>query len=125
MKKEQQKDIANHTQELIAVRGVVAPRATPLVTKHGSGDGARSTAHRVGAHTLRPATIPRGCAEAALLLEVAPSLHGDLGAVELAVAVVAALVGTCHGASSLSGITPTEVVEVPEGICGEDEVPNR
>ena len=95
------------------------------MTKHGSGDGARSTAHGVGAHTLRPAVVPGWCAEAALLLEVAPSLHGDLGAVELAIAVVAALVGTCHGTSGLSSVTPAEVVEVPEGVCGEDEVPNR
>ena len=109
---------------LVAIRAVVAPRASPLVTEHGSGDGARGTAHRVGAHALRPA-VPCGCTEAALLLEVAPSLHRDLGAVELAVFVVAALVGACDGACGLSRVSPTEVIEVPEGVGGEDEVPNR
>ena len=94
------------------------------MAKHGSGDGARGTAHRVGAHALWP-VVPSGRAEATLLLEVAPSLHRDLGAVELAVFVVTALVGACYGAGSLSRVTPTEVVEVPEGVGGEDEVPDR
>lgn len=108
---------------LVAVRAVVAPRTIPLVAEHGSGDGARGTAHRVGAHALWP-VVPSGCAEAALLLEVAPSLHRDLGAVELAVFVVAALVGACDGACGLSRVSPTEVIEVPEGVGRKDEVPN-
>jgi hypothetical protein len=111
-----QKHTKTRAQELVAVRALVTSRAIPLVTEHGSGDSARSAAHRVGAHTLRPAAVPGGCTEAALLLEVAPSLHRDLGAIELAVSVVAALVSACDGAGGLSGVTPTEVVEVPEGV---------
>ena len=92
------------------------------MAKHGSGDSARSTTHRVSL-TLGPA-VPRWCAEAAFLLEVAPPLHGDLRAVEFSVFVVTALVGTCHGTSGLSSITPAEVVEVPESVGGEDEIPD-
>lgn len=119
------KDISKNTRgKLVAVRALVTPRASPLVTEHGSSDGARGTAHRVGAHALRPA-VPSRCAEAALLLEVTPSLHCDLGAVKFAVSVVAALVGACYGAGSLSRVTPAEVIEVPESVSGEDEVLNR
>ena len=100
-----------------------------MPTKHRGRNSARSTAHRMGAHTLRSTTaiatsIPPRRAESTLLLKVAPALHGDLGAIELAVLVVAALVGACDGAGGLPRVTPAEIVKVPEGVGGEDEVPD-
>lgn len=92
------------------------------MAKHGSSDSARSTTHRVSL-ALGPA-VPRWCAEATFLLKVAPPLHGNLRAIEFTIFIVTALVGTCHGASSLSSITPAEVVEVPEGVGREDEIPD-
>lgn len=80
---------------------------------------------RVPVHTARgmcllrlsPAIIPH----TALLLKVAPALHGDLRAVEFTFssAVTLVLLAGC-----LTGIAPGEVVEFPERVRGQDEIPN-
>lgn len=110
--------------ELVAISTVIAPRPCSLMTAEHRSSSSRSTAHSRNALALRPAVPRRRRTEAPLLLEVAPPLHGDLAAVELAVTVVATLVSAGNGACGLSSVAPTEVIEVPEGICGEDEVPD-
>lgn len=59
------------------------------------------------------------------MLEVIPPLHRDLAAVELSISVVPAFTGTLLLACGLSSVTPAEVVEVPECVCRQDEVPDR
>lgn len=59
-----------------------------------------------------------------LLLKVAPPLHGDLTAVEFAVALVAAFARAALLARRLPRVAPAEVVEVPVGVRGQDEVPD-
>jgi hypothetical protein len=112
---------------LIVIRALkpprASPRACPRVAEHGSRHGRRASTHGRGALALRPTAPDRGT-ESALLLEVAPPLHRDLAAVELAVLVVPAFVGACDCSCRLSSVAPTKVVEVPERVCGEDEVPN-
>lgn len=93
------------------------------MAKHGSRDGRRASAHGSSALALRPTAPGRGT-ETTLLLEIAPALHGDLAAVELAILVVAAFVGARNGASCLSRVAPAEIVKVPEGVGWEDEVPD-
>lgn len=66
---------------------------------------------------LRPAIIPH----TTLLLKVAPALHGDLRTVEFTLCRTVTLVLL---AGCLPGITPGEVVEFPERIGRQDEVPN-
>jgi hypothetical protein len=118
---------AKTNAHLIVVRALEPSRASsrtsPLVAEHGSRHGRRASTHGRGALALRPAA-PAWGAEATLLLEVAPPLHRDLAAIELAVLVVTAFVGACNCACRLSSVTPTEVVKVPEGVSREDEVPD-
>lgn len=92
------------------------------MTEHRS----RNTSATHGRSTLTPRTggMPSWRTQASLLLEIAPALHGDLGGVELAVLVVAALVGAGLGARRLSRVAPAEIVEVPEGVGGQDEIPH-
>ena len=108
------------------IGALITPRASALVAvaEHRRRHGRRASTHGRGALALRPTTPDRG-AEAALLLEVAPPLHRNLATVELAVLVVAALVGTGNRACRLSGVAPAEVVKVPEGVGWENEVPDR
>lgn len=67
-------------------------------------------------------TAPRISSEPALLLKLIPSLHRDLGAVKLALVFNTRLLGLFT--SSLAGIAPREVIEFPEGVGREDEVPD-
>lgn len=60
-----------------------------------------------------------------LLLEIVPALHGDLAGVEFTFAAVAAFVGTLLFTCGLSGVSPGEIVKVPECVDWEDEVPYR
>jgi hypothetical protein len=93
------------------------------VAEHGSRHGRRASTHGRGALALRPTAPDRGT-EATFLLEVAPPLHRDLAAVELAVLIVTAFVGACDCSCRLSSVTPTEVVKVPERVGWEDEIPD-
>jgi hypothetical protein len=109
------------------IRALKPPRASSRararVAEHGSRHGRRASTHGRGALALRPTAPDRGT-ESAFLLEVAPPLHRDLAAVELAVLVVPAFVGACDCPCRLSSVTPTEVVKVPEGVGREDEIPD-
>lgn len=58
-----------------------------------------------------------------LALELGPSLHGDLAAIEFSLVLEAGLLRLLS--RRLSGITPREVVKLPEGVRGQDKVPNR
>jgi hypothetical protein len=58
-----------------------------------------------------------------VLLELTPSLHCDLGAIKLALIFDTCLLGFFTG--SLSSISPGEIIEFPESVSWEDEVPNR
>lgn len=97
-----------------------------MPSEHRRRDGRRRAAHRRGALAPRPAAAPalRRSPQAPLLLEIPPPLHGDLAAVELAVLVVPALVGAGLGARRLPRVAPGEVVEVPEAVGRQDEVPD-
>lgn len=66
---------------------------------------------------LRPAIIPH----TALLLKVAPALHGDLRAVEFTLCCAVSLVLLT---GRLAGFTPGEVIELPERVCWQNEIPN-
>lgn len=57
-----------------------------------------------------------------LLLELAPALHGDLAAVELALVLDAGLLRLLAG--RLAGVSPREVVELPVCVDGEHEIPD-
>lgn len=101
--------------------------------KHRRRDARSATHSRRSALGLRPPTTPGGRAasrrphrttDAPLLLEIAPPLHGNLAAIKLAILIVASLVGARLGARRLARVAPGEVVEVPEGVGGQDEVPD-
>ena len=55
-------------------------------------------------------------------LKLAPSLHSDLRTVEFTLVFQTGLLGlltTC-----LASISPTEIIEFPEGVCWKDEIPD-
>lgn len=85
----------------------------------------RSPRTRAVAPSIRRSTAPLRPTESTLLLEIVPALHGDLAGIEFTLAGVAALVVATDLAVGLSGVAPGEVVEVPEGVRGQDEVPDR
>ena len=58
-----------------------------------------------------------------LPLELGPALHGDLAAVELAHVLDTGLLRLLAG--GLPRLAPREVVELPEGVGGQDKVPDR
>jgi len=69
------------------------------------------------------ATTPAGAgSQPALLLEFVPSLHCNLGAVELSLVFNTCFLGLL--ARSLAGISPGEVIELPERVRWENEVPD-
>jgi hypothetical protein len=57
-----------------------------------------------------------------LPLKLAPALHGDLAAVELALVLDAGLLGLLAG--RLAGVSPRKVVELPICVDGEHEIPD-
>lgn len=57
-----------------------------------------------------------------VVLKVRPSLHGDLAAVKFAFSLVVTPL-SCF-ACSLTGVTPREVVKLPESICRKYKVPD-
>ena len=81
-----------------------------------------ATATIVGATTTTAA--PHGGPQTTFLFEIAPAFHGDLGGIELSLVGVAGFVGTTFLARGFAGVTPGEVVEVPESVDGKDEVPD-
>lgn len=64
------------------------------------------------------------CSQTTLLLEITPSLHGDLTRVKLTITTVTSSISLGVLASSLTSVTPREVVEVPEGIDWQNQVPD-
>lgn len=74
-------------------------------------------------HVLRR-IVPLRSTKSALLFEVAPALHGDFAGVEFALAGVSMLVRALHVACGLARVTPGEIVEVPEGVDRENEIPD-
>lgn len=68
------------------------------------------------------ARAPVGALGALLALELGPALHGDLGAIELALVLEAGLLGLLAG--RLARIAPGEVVKLPEGVRGKYKVPD-
>lgn len=80
--------------------------------------------HRPGVATSDDVLLgaPVVAARPTIALELGPPLHGDLAAVELALVFETRLLRLL--ACCLPGITPGEVVEFPEGIRGQDKVPD-
>ena len=83
-----------------------------------------------GPRTRRRATVlatiagPSGLGpESSLLLKLAPSLHRDLRAIEFALVLNPGFLGLL--ARCLASVAPGKVVELPEGVHGEDEIPDR
>lgn len=64
------------------------------------------------------------CLDSPLFLKVTPSLHGDLAGIEFSIFVVASLAGPLYFSSCHTRVAPTEVVEVPVSVHGQDEVPD-
>lgn len=83
--------------------------------------GATPTKRRPSPSTL---ARPSGSAQASLLLEIAPALHGDFAGVEFAAFLVARLARAFLLAHHFARVAPGEVVEVPVGVGGEDQVPD-
>jgi hypothetical protein len=98
------------------IRVVVIVTAGAVQGVGGSGDASFFASTSVTAPCLLRS-------EAAFLLEFAPSFHSDLGTVELAFVFDTSFLGLFTG--SLSSVTPREIIELPEGICGQDEIPDR
>lgn len=69
-----------------------------------------------------PSTV--GTPKPSLLLKITPPLHRNLAAIKLTVLVMAAFARALELAGRLAGVAPGEVVEVPVGVDGEDEVPD-
>lgn len=69
-------------------------------------------------------TVPTSLSsQPAFLLELAPSLHRDLRWVELSFVFNTCFLGLF--ASSLSSVTPWEIIKLPECIGWENEIPDR
>ena len=79
----------------------------------------------VGAAILTSGAIPtprRLTSQPPLLLELAPSFHGDLAGIELSFVFDACFLGFLAG--GLARVAPGEIVEFPECVGWKDEVPD-
>src|SRR5690625_4187192 len=64
---------------------------------------------------------PVGALGSLLALKLGPPLHGDLAAVELSLSLVTALLAV---ATILSRVAPREVVNTPEAVRWQNEIPD-
>lgn len=70
------------------------------------------------------AVHPLRASQASFLFEDIPVLHDNLARVELPFLGMASFAGALLLSHGLTCVTPAEVVKVPEGIGGKDQVPN-
>lgn len=62
--------------------------------------------------------------ETTLLLKIVPTLHGDLAGIKFTFTTVAALVSALCFAFSFAGVSPAEIVKVPECVDRQNKVPD-
>lgn len=72
----------------------------------------------------RLTTSPLGAPQASLLLKIPPPLHGNLTTIEFAFSAMSTLITAFNLPSGLARVAPREVVEMPERVCREYEVPD-
>lgn len=59
-----------------------------------------------------------------LLLEITPALHSNLARIEFTLATMTSLISALLLTRGFPSVSPAEIVKVPEGVDGEDEIPN-